>query len=387
MKKRVGLLSLWLIMLLGLFGCSTNSLLEFRHQDLRVDEAELSCVAMELSEELLQQNIDTIAVVDFTDPLGMVSEFERGITEQIFLSMAGFSGKLWVVGGEYLEKSLESQDSPDEIWPVMGVKAVVSGTIKADSEKITLRIRVTEARNASPIHSIQRECRVLKTREDLTYLSRPEEARPRNIHEPFHEIPAFPWPPPEASASMKIPSHFLDNATTPTSLAQVAKRLEGAFTQTGYAERSYYSVPGGFALVSRMEQFNPDGSSKNPPDRWAVKMTPPEVFSLSSYMKALFTAQKGYFRIISFVVTSEPFVQQAESVVTQEEAQQWLSGGTQILPPALGKMAYSERHYCVALVYEFEQSSRNHEPKFKRLSRLPGFEHLKQARLWGTLER
>ena len=387
MRKRVRLINLWLIVIWGLFGCSANSLLEIRTEDIRVDQDELSSLALELSEDLLQKNIDTVAVLDFTDPLGLVSKFEQDITEQIFLSMAGFSGKLWVVGGDYLDNVLKSQKPPDEVWPVMGVQAIVSGTIKADRKKITVNIRVTEAQNANPIHSIQRKCRVLGTHDELAYLAAPpEELRTRSIQQRSYDIPAFPWPPPEASASIKVPSHFLHNNGRPTTLAQIARRLESAFSQAGYTERNYYSVPGGFALVSRMEQFNPDGSSKPLPERWAVEMTPPKVFSLSSYLKALFWAPKGHFRIISFLVTSVPFVQQSESPVSQEEALEWLSSGAQMLPPALESVAYSDKHYCVALIYEFEQSSRNHAPEFKRLSLLPGFKHLRQARLWDMLE-
>lgn len=387
MIKNTWLLPLLIIVVVGLFGCVPEALLTFHDKDLEIDRYELSRVAMELSEELLQRDIDTVAVTDFTDSWGLVSDFERSITEQIFLSMAGFSGKLWVVGGEYLEHSLDSQEA-DEVWPVMGVKAVVSGTIQTDSETVTLQIQITEAESKRPIHSIQRECRVLKEREEFAYIAPKEGLRSRGSSSFPHGIPAFLWPPPEASASMKIPSQFLIDSNAPaTTLAQVAQRLESAFAQTGYVERSYYSVPGGFALVSRLEQFNPDGSSKTPPERWAAEITPPKVFSLSSYMKALFLPQEGHFRIIIFLVTSAPFAQQPENVVTQEEAQEWLSGGTQMLPPSLGNSTYSDRHYCVALVYEFEQSSRNHTPEFRRLSRLPGFEHLKKSRLWETLEK
>jgi len=387
MTRTVRVLSLFAALFIGLSGCSVGRVLDLRKSGVRVDETDLSRLGRELSEELLRQGVETIAVTDFTDEFGRVSEFERGITERIFLSMAGFSGKLWVVGGEYLEHALDSQESRDKVWPIMGIDAVVSGTIEIDDRKISLRIQVTEARTSRTLHAIRRECRVQGSRDDTIYLAQPD-VRPRSVQQSFYGgIPAFTWPPPEASASIKIPSHFLSDTAKPETLAQVANRLESAFEQTGYAEHSYYSVPGGFALVSRLEQFNPDGSSKDLPERWAVEVAPPKVFSLSSYLKALFFAQEGHFRIISFVVTSAPFAQQPDSPIRREEAMKWLSDGVQALPDAIGDSAYTDAHYCVALVYEFEQISRNHEPNFKRLSLLPGLEHLQQAHLWEFLEK
>ena len=116
-------------------------------------------------------------------------------------------------------------------------------------------------------------------------------------------------------------------------------------------------------------------------------MTAPKVFSLASYLQALFTAQPGHFRIIAFIVTSAPFAQNPNMLVSREDAMEWLAVGSQTLPASIGSLPYSEWHYCVALVYEFEQPTRNHEASFKMLSAFSGIEHLKKAKIWEVLER
>lgn len=363
-----------------------------------VDQNVLNAVAESLSEQLIDEGIDAVAIVDFTTPDGQVTPFEQTITERMFLSMAGFSGKIWVMRGNKMSAVLENADSDAEVWRVMGIKAVVYGTVTPEDKAVALSLRVRDAATSALISEREERCPLLMaaTTEVASSFNekqaQPEAAEPdlrsRDAESDGSQtIPAFPWPPALASASTKIPSAFLVSDDFSDTLVQVAGTLENALENAGYNERSYYAVPDGFALVTRLEQVNPDGSPSPLPDRWAVQMTTPKVFSLASYLQALFTAQEGHFRIIAFVVTSAPFAQNPNRVVMREDAMEWLAVGSHTLPASIGSLPYSQRHYCVALVYEFEQPTRNHEASFKMLSALSGIEHLKKAQIWEVLER
>ena len=96
------------------------------------------------------------------------TEFEQDITEKIFLAMAGFTGKLWVLSGEYLKNLLSSQEPPDAVWHVMGVKAVVYGTVNPKSEKVVLSLKVLDVKTAEiiilehhEVNTIQPECKFI----------------------------------------------------------------------------------------------------------------------------------------------------------------------------------------------------------------------------------
>lgn len=358
-----------------------------------VDQNVLHAVADSLSAELIGEGIDSVAVVDFTSPDGEVTSFEQMITERMFLSMAGFSGKIWVRRGNEMSAVLENVDSDAEVWRVMGIKAVVYGTVTPEDETIALSLRVMDAETSALISAREERCPMVIAKSAETEFSfidqnAAPDLRSRNTESGEEQpIPAFPWPPALASASTKIPSAFFVNDDFSATLSQVAGTLENALENAGYIERSYYAVPDGFALVTRLEQVNPDGSPSPLPDRWAVQMTAPKVFSLASYLQALFTAQPGHFRIIAFLVTSAPFAQNPNMLVSREDAMEWLAVGSQTLPASIGSLPYSEWHYCVALVYEFEQPTRNHEASFKMLSAFSGIEHLKKAKIWEVLER
>lgn len=197
------------------------------------------------------------------------------------------------------------------------------------------------------------------------------------------DIPSFPWPPPEASASMDLPSKFFVGVTN---LHQVDGKLSDALLSCEYAEKSYYSVPGGFALVTRLEQINADGTPKALQDRWSVKTSPMRDFSLSAYIKALFGARPGRFRIIVFVVTDHAF-SQAPVPLKREEAMAWLPAGLNRLPPSIGQLSYSPSHSCSALIYEFELAENAQEAVATRPSSLSGESHLTKAMLWQYLNR
>jgi ankyrin repeat protein len=197
-------------------------------------------------------------------------------------------------------------------------------------------------------------------------------------------IPLFPWPPPKSSAFTTIPRALLVKGKSKLKMEYVAERLASAFFQAGYGEISWYAVPGGFALASRMEQFNPDGVPTAEPQRWVPRIKPHPLLCLKDLLKALFTAQEGHYRIIAFIVTPYSFTESGKKV-TPEEAMNWVHSGSHHLPDEISKLHFSDKHYCEALIYEFEQVTRNHEAVFKDPSDLQGKTHLRKAKIWSAL--
>ena len=201
---------------------------------------------------------------------------------------------------------------------------------------------------------------------------------PATTNAPSLTMPNFPWPPPEASASMELPKEFLRGATN---LSRADALISSALLICGYAERSYYQVPGGFALVTRLERTNPDGTPKSLPHRWSVDVSPTEKFALADYTKALATADAGRFRTIVFVLSSHSLAQSP----TKTTGRQWLTNGVNALPKPVGDAAYSTRHACTVLVYEFDVPEMNTAAVLVKPSGLSCKVHLEKAMLWNAL--
>ncbi|QSA97989.1 hypothetical protein [Methylococcus sp. EFPC2] len=199
-----------------------------------------------------------------------------------------------------------------------------------------------------------------------------------------HALPEFPWPPPKASAFARIPRELVIKQGQQTTLQDLAERLERAFDSAGYSEKSYHAVPGGFALASRLERIKLDGTPQDGTERWSVNTERRAILSLSDYLKALFTAPQGHYRLIVFVVTNRPYAQ-TETKPTRDDAMAWLDRGTLALPKALGQQIYADDYYTTALIYEFEKGANQSDALLKLPSDFQGKTHLEKSGLWKAL--
>ena len=201
---------------------------------------------------------------------------------------------------------------------------------------------------------------------------------------PARKIPQFPWPPPKASAFEVIPRELLVPENQTVLLDDVNDSLDKAFRECGYGDKSDYAVPDGFAIASRIEQINPDGTPAA--DRWSVNASFIKEFSLRAYLSALFTAgNPGHYRIIVFIITPHPFVQ-ADVEVSPPEAQKWVKAGWNLLPAEIGSHEYSSDYNCTALIYEFQRVGIN-ATRFVEPSEMTGRLHLEKAGLLTALSR
>ena len=205
---------------------------------------------------------------------------------------------------------------------------------------------------------------------------------------PFDSLyPKFPWPPPRPSAFIEIvgrPESFL---RTSDNLGDVDQKLRAALEAAGYVKTRYYAVPDGFALVTRLEQINDDGTPKEGEERWIAEVQPVSVFELFEWVRAVIEGIPGRFRVVVFVVSPHP-MPEGDAVVSQEEAMDWIeNGGLEQLPPPIAERPYIESYETIALIYEFYQPYIHAEVEFQDPSVLEGQLHLEKAGIWSPLDQ
>ena len=203
-------------------------------------------------------------------------------------------------------------------------------------------------------------------------------ADPKQVDQ--EDFPKFPWPPPEASARTVISDQLLGKHEN-AKVSDIEQMICRALDANGYVERSYFAVPSGFAMVTRLEQINDDATSMaKPEDRWAIELTRFKQFSLEAYLRALFLANPGHFRVIVFVITPMPF-SESKVTVRRDEALAWLKDGWNTLPVFVGKQNYSAEHVCTALIYEFIQAERGKVVRPKVPGVFSAADHLLKSRI------
>ena len=191
------------------------------------------------------------------------------------------------------------------------------------------------------------------------------------------KLPEFPFPPPDPSARLRIPNGSLVGNTRAPSFGSVAKRVETALASNGYSELGYFAVPGGFTLVTQIERINPD-ATPSARQRWNIVVEPVSLtsFSIEAYVRALLQHDAGFFRVIVFVFSSEPFTASGKKVPI-DQAMKWIDKGANTLPREVAAQPYGEDMVCTALIYEFEIHTHGADAKLRKPSPHDGTVHLR----------
>jgi hypothetical protein len=117
-----------------------------------------------------------------------------------------------------------------------------------------------------------------------------------------HRRADFEWPPPEASAIAEIePGYFSSDRT----LWDAAHRIRQMLVRHGYEDQGWYTTGTGFAVVTRCERIDGDGTPRQDP-RFSMDIPMFHDFSLLGIARAMFSAPQGRFRVIMIAVTSDP---------------------------------------------------------------------------------
>jgi hypothetical protein len=177
----------------------------------------------------------------------------------------------------------------------------------------------------------------------------------------------LPWPPSSPSASITIPIRkLLERTPNPSdTLFDIDESLRSSLRDAGHFEGSYYGVPGGFALVTRLESIQANGMPKPGRLRWDIDLRSNKPFSISSYLEALFSAPPGRYRVIVFVVTSERFGTENRQI-DRDDATRWLREGANALPHEFLIRPIEQGTICTALIYEFRISPELNQPQLMR---------------------
>jgi hypothetical protein len=194
-------------------------------------------------------------------------------------------------------------------------------------------------------------------------------------------LPHFPWPPPAASASYVLPRSLLNSQAT---VGEETDAIIAALERNGYVERSFYGTPApGVALITRLERINDDGSPASGSVRWPAGQYQSDPANLAQFLRGLFYADPGRYRVIVFIIQGQPFTQDPDKTFSGKQAEELLPSGANVLPPEVAQRPVAESN-CTALIYEFANDG---TAMRKVESHLTGRQHLEKAGLLAALEK
>ena len=185
---------------------------------------------------------------------------------------------------------------------------------------------------------------------------------PSSTTKPETGLPPFPWPPETPSSRIEIPRKGLLSPGKNLSISEVQSLLSDTLWAAGYLERSYYSVPGGFALVTRIEGITDVGKPLGETLRYLVSDAE-KPFSLPNYILELFVAPKGKYRFLVFIVSDEA-IKLSVKELSEEAAIDRLNKGAVSFPSKhFNDSNFTDDHDITVLIYEYELSEAKSQPK------------------------
>lgn len=278
---------------------------------------------------------------------------------------------------------------------LLGVRWVLAGLILTgallsgcDSSKVGEEVAGSPPPATEPAPGVELEPSVVMPdppsvpdrteREEGTREELPEMAAPDS-----DDFPAYPWPPEAPSSLVSISELFDFHVGGSASLFDVADALRAALQASGYLERRYFAAPGGFVMVTRLEQTDEQGTPLPGGKRYLLSDDLVD-FSFTAYIRNLFFAPEGYYRFIAFVVTDRTYTT-GDSALAEDAALARLRGGSVALPSVFRDLPFSEHHRVDALIYEFRLVAQNAAVEPVTPGRLPPETHLERSGLASAL--
>ncbi len=206
--------------------------------------------------------------------------------------------------------------------------------------------------------------------------------------------PLLAWPPPNPSLAVTLRREPIVQAVSERfgedsgDLRSVGWLIEDELSAAGYDGKIRYvglnpeTGPGRsdeFALVTGMEQIDENARPLEGPARWSRDIREDADISILGFLRALFTAPRGNYRVLVFIVTPralqgfDPEPMSAEAVGDIE------TGGAVALPEEFAEVDFAPIFQVYALVYEFEKTSDQGEARHAVPGRWRASDHLAAA--------
>lgn len=158
------------------------------------------------------------------------------------------------------------------------------------------------------------------------------------------------WPPERWSSRVEIDD--LIEYREGLSLYDASQLLQEALIASDYGEYSFYSVPGGFVLVTERERIDPEGYSVPEPMRYRGPDEGRD--GLFTQLRDLFLERpESYYRYVVIVVSNRRF-SPVDRELSASDARERVTEGVSDLPRDARDIPFSDDFKVNALIYEYE---------------------------------
>ena len=166
------------------------------------------------------------------------------------------------------------------------------------------------------------------------------------------DLPAFPWPPPEPSTFDRIPFSSIIGHEQNVTMKELTDMLILILDKAGYYDATFYGLPDGVVLVTRLESMQEDGYPSLEARRWIE--LPTGLFPFPKILEPWVEKESGLYRTIVFIISREDPSWNVEKPITSVEASDLVRFGRVYLTKDLEKIELKDDYRLTAYIYMFK---------------------------------
>ena len=218
---------------------------------------------------------------------------------------------------------------------------------------------------------------------DVVFLA--GDAHVMHYYDPPTWGPSLPWPLMQPSDVTEIPLAAHNDGRLRT-LGDLANAITRAMSECGYAGFRFYSVPGGFGIITPLEEVRDNGSRLPISERTSIEAPPHSEFDPLWYLRALIGGRVGYYRLLAIIVTPHDLIFD-RTEPTSDDAKRLATGSRVVLPQTAQYQPIVRGTRAFAVIYEFSSRDIEKSAQLVRPSHVSASHYLQVDNLWLALLR
>ena len=136
---------------------------------------EIQQLSLNIADRIVRSGVRTVAVADFTDLQGNITELGRFLAEHFSVALAGAGRAIEVIDRTHIKTLLrehklsETLDTTTakQLWKIAGVEALVTGTLTPFGDTVEISLKVLDTGNAKIIDARTESLAKTKTIQEL----------------------------------------------------------------------------------------------------------------------------------------------------------------------------------------------------------------------------
>ena len=196
------------------------------------------------------------------------------------------------------------------------------------------------------------------------------------------------WKPPSPSTYTLIDNEMLNN---PKTYKEASLKLQDVLKAGGYYQYRFFTIDDGYIILTALEKTQTNGLPAPIEERWNLdkKLNEEKNGDWLNYVYNLiagvFDPVALHYRQYMFIITTcDPVYDTLKA--DYRDFSNVMKKGLTILPNEVADKKYTSKHFCLAYIYEYQQTNNDKIPNIQ-FQHFDAITHLRKSNMWNAFNQ